>query len=116
MPIRLDDRLVRQIEKINKAKKDLQQIIYGQEEVIELLFIALLAQGHVLLESVPGTGKTKLAKSFAKIISGDYQRVQFTPDVLPSDITGIRYFNPKTQSFELRVGPVVCNVLLADEI
>lgn len=80
------------------------------------MFTALLAEGHVLLESVPGTGKTKLAKRFAQIISGDFKRVQFTPDVLPSDITGIRFFNPKTQEFELRFGPVVTNILLVDEI
>lgn len=107
---------VSSIEKINPAKLALQKVIYGQEQVIDLIFIALISGGHVLLDSVPGTGKTKLAKSFAKVIAGDYQRVQFTPDVLPSDVTGIRFFNPKTQTFEMRVGPVVCNVLLADEI
>lgn len=104
------------MEKINQAKRTLNEVIYGKEEVVDLLFIALLAEGHVLLESVPGTGKTKLAKSFSTIMGGDYSRVQFTPDVLPSDITGIRFFNPKTQEFELRLGPVVTNVLLADEI
>lgn len=101
---------------IDQAKEALNQVIYGKEEVTDLLFVALLAQGHVLLESVPGTGKTKLAKSFAKVMDGEFNRVQFTPDVLPSDVTGIRFFNPKTQEFELRVGPVVSNVLLADEI
>src|SRR5690625_4116505 len=101
---------------MNKAIKAINKVIFGKEEVIELLFIALLAEGHVLLESVPGTGKTKLAKSFAKVIEGEFNRVQFTPDVLPSDVTGIRFFNPKTQEFELRMGPVVSNVLLADEI
>ncbi|MFD2045113.1 AAA family ATPase [Ornithinibacillus salinisoli] len=104
------------MEKIVQAKETLNQVIYGKEEVVDLLFIALLSQGHVLLESVPGTGKTKLAKSFAKVIDGNFNRVQFTPDVLPSDVTGIRFFNPKTQEFELRIGPVVSNVLLADEI
>ncbi|OZU88706.1 magnesium chelatase [Virgibacillus indicus] len=104
------------MEQINKVKESLNNVIFGKEEVIDLLFIALLAEGHVLLESVPGTGKTKLAKSFAKVMDGDFSRVQFTPDVLPSDVTGIRFFNPKTQEFELRVGPVVSNVLLADEI
>lgn len=101
---------------IKQAKEALNNVIYGKEEAVDLLFVALLAQGHVLLESVPGTGKTKLAKSFARIMDGDFSRVQFTPDVLPSDVTGIRFFNPKTQEFELRVGPVVSNVLLADEI
>ena len=104
------------MENIKLAKEALNRVIYGKEEVIELLLIALFAQGHVLLESVPGTGKTKLAKSFAKVMDGEFSRVQFTPDVLPSDVTGIRFFNPKTQEFELRVGPVVSNVLLADEI
>ncbi|PAV28648.1 magnesium chelatase [Virgibacillus profundi] len=104
------------MEQVKQAKVTLNNVIFGKEEVVDLLFIALLAQGHVLLESVPGTGKTKLAKSFAKVMEGDFNRVQFTPDVLPSDVTGIRFFNPKTQEFELRVGPVVSNVLLADEI
>src|SRR5690625_3891385 len=104
------------ISKINKAKSALRQVIFGQDDVIDLLFIALISKGHVLLDSVPGTGKTKLAKSFARVIDGDYRRVQFTPDVLPSDVTGIRFFNPKTQAFELRVGPVISNVFLADEI
>ncbi|WP_106496755.1 AAA family ATPase [Lentibacillus sp. Marseille-P4043] len=104
------------MDKLNQAKENLNGVIFGKEEVIDLLVIALLSQGHVLLESVPGTGKTKLAKSFAKVIDGKFSRVQFTPDVLPSDVTGIRFFNPKTQEFELRVGPVVTNILLADEI
>ncbi len=104
------------MEALQKAKDALQEVIFGNEEVIDLLMIALLAEGHVLLESVPGTGKTKLAKSFAKVIEGDFSRIQCTPDVLPSDITGIRFYNPKTEDFELRVGPVVTNVLLADEI
>ncbi|WP_330948924.1 AAA family ATPase [Virgibacillus sp. MG-45] len=104
------------MEAIKKARAMLNDVIFGKEEVIDLLYIALLAQGHVLLESVPGTGKTKLAKSFAKVMDGKFGRVQFTPDVLPSDVTGIRFFNPKTQEFELRVGPIASNVLLADEI
>lgn len=104
------------MEKIKEAKDVLNNIIFGKEEVVDLLFVALIAQGHVLLESVPGTGKTKLAKSFAKVMDGDFSRVQFTPDVLPSDVTGIRFFNPKTQEFELHVGSVLSNVLLADEI
>lgn len=104
------------MKKLDEAREALNRIIYGKSEVIDLLYVALLAEGHVLLESVPGTGKTKLAKSFAKVMAGKFSRVQFTPDVLPSDVTGIRFFNPKTQEFELRVGPVVTDVLLADEI
>ncbi|WP_163971595.1 AAA family ATPase [Oceanobacillus halotolerans] len=105
-----------ELEKMKQAKDTLNQVIFGKEDVIDLLFVALLAEGHILLESVPGTGKTKLAKSFARVIDGEYSRVQFTPDVLPSDVTGIRFFNPKTQEFQMRVGPVVTNVFLADEI
>lgn len=104
------------MEKIKRAKEAVNSVIFGKEDVIDLMFIALLAEGHVLLESVPGTGKTKLAKSFAKVIDGEFKRVQFTPDVLPSDVTGIRFFNPKTEEFQLRIGPVASNVLLADEI
>lgn len=104
------------MENMNQAKSSLNSVIFGKEEVVDLMFISLLAQGHVLLESVPGTGKTKLAKSFAKVMDGEFSRVQFTPDVLPSDVTGIRFFNPKTQEFELRVGPIISNVFLADEI
>ncbi|WP_181346937.1 MoxR family ATPase [Thalassobacillus sp. CUG 92003] len=101
---------------IQRAQEALKKVIIGQDEVIHLLFIALLANGHVLFESVPGSGKTKLAKSFAHVISGKFSRVQFTPDVLPGDVTGIQFFNPKRQEFELRMGPAVTNFLLADEI
>ncbi|WP_202409944.1 AAA family ATPase [Halobacillus litoralis] len=104
------------IEKIRKAKETIGRVILGKDEVVELLFISIIADGHTLLESVPGSGKTKLAKSFAKVMDGHFSRVQFTPDVLPSDVTGIQFFNPKTQEFELREGPVMTNVLLADEI
>src|SRR5690625_1746097 len=101
------------METIKRAEKSLNRVIFGKEDTISLLFIALLAGGHVLLESVPGTGKTKLAKSFAKIMNGKFSRVQFTPDVLPSDVSGIRFFNPKTQEFELRIGPIMTNIFLA---
>src|SRR5690625_1076458 len=104
------------METIKQAEKSLNRVIFGKEDIIRLLFIALLAGGHVLLESVPGTGKTKLAKSFAKIMNGQFSRVQFTPDVLPSDVSGIRFFNPKKQDFELKVGPIMTNIFLADEI
>ncbi|WP_202412353.1 AAA family ATPase [Halobacillus litoralis] len=104
------------IEKIRKAKETIGRVILGKDEVLELLFVSIIADGHALLESVPGSGKTKLAKSFAKVMDGRFSRIQFTPDVLPSDVTGIKFFNPKTQEFELREGPVMTNVLLADEI
>lgn len=105
-----------QQEEIRKAQEAINQVILGKGEMVELLFTAILSDGHVLLESVPGSGKTKLAKSFAKVMDGKFSRIQFTPDVLPSDVTGIQFFNPKTQEFELRKGPVMTNILLADEI
>ncbi|WP_010652016.1 AAA family ATPase [Oceanobacillus massiliensis] len=104
------------LKELSHSIDEVNKVIYGQEEVVELLFVALLSGGHVILESAPGSGKTKLAKCFAKVINGDFSRVQFTPDVLPSDVTGIQFFNPKTQEFELKVGPVKTNILLADEI
>lgn len=103
------------LEKINVARQSIKNIIFGQDQVADLLFTALLSNGHILLESFPGLGKTKLAKSFAKVINGDFRRIQFTPDILPSDITGIQFSNPKTHEFELRVGPINTNILLADE-
>ncbi|CAM4386158.1 magnesium chelatase [Bacillus manliponensis] len=101
---------------IHKLKENIASVFVGKENVVDLLLVSLLADGHVLLEDVPGTGKTLLAKTIAKSIGGQFSRVQFTPDVLPSDITGIEYFNPKTSEFELRLGPVMTNLLLADEI
>lgn len=105
-----------QNEHIKQAIDSIGNVILGKSGVVELLFTSLLAKGQVLLESVPGSGKTKLAKSFARVIDGEFRRIQFTPDVLPSDVTGIQFFNPKTQEFEMRMGPVMTNVLLADEI
>jgi len=103
-------------ENVLKIKENIGKVIIGKDEVIELVLNSLINKGHILLESVPGTGKTMLAKSFAKSISGHFKRIQFTPDVLPSDITGIQFFNPKEQEFQLRPGPVMTNILLADEI
>ncbi|XXM73318.1 AAA family ATPase [Lysinibacillus sphaericus] len=101
---------------LTEIKKEMNKVLVGKDKEIDLLLIALLQGGHVLLESVPGTGKTLLAKTFSQCIEGMFRRIQFTPDVLPSDVTGIQFFNPKTQEFELRTGPVIANVLLADEI
>ncbi|MDE7352896.1 MAG: MoxR family ATPase [Acetatifactor sp.] len=92
------------------------QVIVGKEQTARLLFTALLAKGHVLLEDLPGTGKTKLAKTLAKTIAGDFARIQFTPDLLPSDITGLNIFDRQKNEFVLRPGPVFTNILLADEI
>lgn len=92
------------------------RVIIGQEAMVELLLVALLADGHVLIEDVPGTGKTTLAKALARSLDLSFARIQFTPDLLPSDVTGINFYNQKRQEFEFRPGPVVSQILLADEI
>jgi len=102
--------------KLKQIQDNLNQAIVGREKEIDLMLIALIQGGHVLLESVPGSGKTMMAKSFAHAFEGKFRRIQFTPDVLPSDVTGISYFDPKSQEFILRPGPVMTNILLADEI
>ena len=92
------------------------QVMVGKEQTARLLFAALLAGGHVLLEALPGTGKTKLAKTLARTVAGDFARIQFTPDLLPSDITGLNILDRQKNEFVLRKGPVFTNILLADEI
>jgi MoxR-like ATPase len=92
------------------------KVVVGMEGVTHQFLIALLAGGHVLLEGVPGVAKTTLSKTFAKVVGGQYQRVQFTPDLLPSDVTGTFIFDRKTNDFQLRKGPIFCQILLADEI
>lgn len=103
-------------EKIQALRENIQKVIIGKEDTIDLLMTALLAKGHVLLEDLPGTGKTKLAKSLAMSIGGEFSRIQFTPDLLPSDITGLNIFDREKNDFVLRKGPVFTNILLADEI
>jgi MoxR-like ATPase len=95
---------------------NVEQVIVGKRDVIELLMVALLCEGHVLLEDVPGTGKTMLARSIAVSLGGAFKRLQCTPDLLPNDVTGVSVFNQQTGQFEFRPGPVFVNVLLADEI
>jgi len=95
---------------------NIEKVIVGKREVIELALVALLCEGHILIEDVPGTGKTTLAKAIARSLGCSFQRIQFTPDLLPSDVTGIYFFNQKTQDFEYRPGPIMAHVVLADEI
>lgn len=99
-----------------KIIENIRRVIKGKDEEIAVFTAAMLAGGNILLEDVPGTGKTVLAKSAAKSLCGNFKRIQMTPDLLPSDITGIHFFNMKEQRFELRKGPIFTNILLADEI
>lgn len=99
-----------------KIVGNVSKVIIGKESVIKLLLTALIAGGHVLLEDVPGTGKTKLAKAFAKSIHSEFSRIQFTPDLLPGDITGLNIYDMQKNEFVLKKGPVFTNILLADEI
>src|SRR5262245_25407430 len=99
-----------------RMQAELGRVVVGLEPVIDQLLVALLANGHVLLEGVPGVAKTTLSKSFARALGGQYHRVQFTPDLLPSDVTGTYVFDRKTGEFTLRKGPIFCQVLLADEV
>lgn len=99
-----------------RIRENISRVIVGKDDVIELVTIALLTGGHVLLEDVPGTGKTVMAKTLAKSVDGDFKRIQFTPDLLPSDVTGLNIFNQQKAAFEFREGPAFTNILLADEI
>jgi len=99
-----------------KIRDNVQKVIVGKDEVINLAFIGVLCEGHILLEDVPGIGKTTLARALAASLGCTFRRIQFTPDLLPSDVTGIYWFNQKLQEFELRPGPIMTQIILADEI
>ncbi len=108
------------MEKVNKWAASIinsvESIFYGKREVIEKFLVAILCRGHVLIEDVPGVGKTILARAIAKTLGGDYNQIQCTPDLLPSDVLGVSIYNQKTNKFEFRQGPVITNILLVDEI
>jgi MoxR-like ATPase len=99
-----------------RVMNNINKVIVGKESVIELVLVALLCEGHVLIEDVPGIGKTTLAKAAARSLGCTFRRIQFTPDLLPSDVTGIYYFNQKAQEFLFRPGPVMAQIVLSDEI
>lgn len=100
----------------DRVINNVDQVIVGKRQAVELVLVALLCRGHVLLEDVPGTGKTVLAKSIARSIGCSFKRIQFTPDLLPSDVTGVSIFNQQSREFEFRPGPVFAQIVLADEI
>ena len=110
------DRHETDIDRLEQVRQRLNHVLKGKETVVEQVLVCLLAQGHLLLEDRPGLGKTTLAKALAAALGGRFSRVQCTPDLLPSDITGFNIFNQKTREFEFRQGPVFADILLADEI
>src|SRR6185436_1212955 len=99
-----------------KVIANVERVIVGKHHEVRLALVALLCQGHLLIEDVPGTGKTVLAKAIAKSLGCSFRRIQFTPDLLPSDVTGLSIFNQKTHEFEFRPGPIMAQIVLADEI
>ena len=102
--------------KLKKVIDNIENVIIGKRNIVELSLVALLADGHVLLEDVPGVGKTMMVRSLAKSINASFKRIQFTPDLLPSDVTGVSIYNPQLQEFIFRPGPIMGNIILADEI
>ena len=104
------------LERVGRLKEQLGRVILGKAEAIEDLTVGLLGGGHILMEDVPGVGKTTLAKALARSLAADFKRVQFTPDLLPTDILGSSVYNPRDGSFTFKPGPIFTNVLLADEI
>jgi MoxR-like ATPase len=101
---------------VDRVLENMNSVMVAKPEVLELALVAVLCEGHILIEDVPGIGKTTLAKTLAQSLGCSFRRIQCTPDLLPSDITGIHFFNQKTCEFEFRPGPVMANIILVDEI
>ncbi len=117
MNAHLDESALGQLrEKLDRVRREVSRVFIGESAAVEHLLVALLSRGHVLVEGVPGVAKTTLARSFARAIGCEMRRIQFTPDLLPSDITGTYVLDPRTGAFSLRPGPIFANVVLADEI
>ena len=107
---------MRNQEKIHAIVDNIERVMIGKREIAELSVVALIAQGHVLLEDVPGVGKTMMVRALAKSVGAQFKRIQFTPDLLPSDVIGVSIYNPKDMEFQFRPGPIMGNIVLADEI
>ncbi|WP_227939195.1 AAA family ATPase [Alkalihalobacillus deserti] len=103
-------------DQIEKVITNIEKVVVGKRKEVELSLVALFAGGHVLLEDVPGVGKTMMVKAIARSLGAEFKRIQFTPDLLPSDVTGVSIFNQRSQQFEFRAGPIMANIVLADEI
>ena len=109
--------LVSMVQEVGKTlKENVSQVMVGKSDVIELVLIALLADGHILIEDVPGVGKTMMARAIARSLGCEFQRIQFTPDLLPSDVTGVSVYNQKLGEFQFRPGPILSQIVLADEV